>query len=179
MIVSSYPSAVVPSLNAKASRAKAFLAKGFVVGLFFIVTSLHAHVNAAPPQAKNPENAVVVTIDHAKIVRLPEKVSTVVIGNPVVADVTVQKNGILVVTGKSYGTTNLIALDQSGNMLVETNVRVEAPANATVTVHRGFDRQTYSCAPNCQPSLLLGDSPEYFSAVSGQTTQRNSLATQR
>jgi hypothetical protein len=120
-----------------------------------------------------------VTIDNAKIVRLPEKVSTVVVGNPVIADVTVQKNGILVVTGKSYGTTNLIALDQSGNMLVETNLRVEAPHNATVTVHRGFERETYSCAPECQPSLLLGDAQRYFSEVSGQATQRNSLATQR
>ena len=174
MIVSSSPFASSSHVSEKSFSAKVLLATCFLA-----IAALGSHANAAPPQAKDAANTVVVTIDNAKIVRLPEKVSTVVIGNPVVADVTVQKNGILVVTGKSYGTTNLIALDQSGNMLVETSVRVEAPANATVTVHRGFDRQTYSCAPNCQPSLLLGDSPEYFSAVSGQTTQRNSLATQR
>jgi Flp pilus assembly secretin CpaC len=137
----------------------------------------YSTAQAAPPTSNS--SVVVVTIDHAKIVRLPEKVATVVIGNPIVADVTVQKNGILVVTGKSYGTTNLIALDNSGNMLVETNVRVEASNNAMVTVHRGFERESYSCAPECQPSLLLGDAQRYFSDVSGQATQRNSLATQR
>ena len=46
-------------------------------------------------------------------------------------------------------------------------------------VQRGFDRESYSCTPNCQPSILLGDSTKYFGEVGGQTTQRNSLATQR
>lgn len=134
--------------------------------------------SAASPAAVDP-GAVVVSIDHAKIVRLPEKVQTVVVGNPIVADVTVQRNGILVVTGKSYGTTNLIALDNAGNMLVETSIRVQASSESTVTVHRGLERETYSCATTCQPSLLLGDAQRYFGEVSGQATQRNTLATQR
>lgn len=132
----------------------------------------------ANPQSLDP-NAIMVTIDHAKIVRLPEKVQTVVIGNPIVADVTVQRNGILVVTGKSYGSTNLIALDNSGNMLVETSIRVQSSTDTMLTVHRGLERESYSCSPICQPSLLLGDAQRYFSDVSGQASQRNTLATQR
>lgn len=159
-------------------------------GLFLAATLLVAGVlDGAPAAAQNAAapaapaavdpGAVVVSIDHAKIVRLPERVQTVVVGNPIVADVTVQRNGILVVTGKSYGTTNLIALDNAGNMLVETSIRVQASNEATVTVHRGLERETYSCAPTCQPSLLLGDAQRYFGEVSGQATQRNTLATQR
>lgn len=148
------------------------------VALIALTGSLALHGAQAAPQTVDP-NAVVVTIDHAKIVRLPEKVQTVVVGNPIVADVTVQRNGILVVTGKSYGTTNLIALDATGNMLVETYIRVQASNDTMVTVHRGLERESYSCSPICQPSLLLGDAQRYFSDVSGQATQRNTLATQR
>jgi Flp pilus assembly secretin CpaC len=148
------------------------------VTLLMVAGSMNLNGVQAAPQAIDP-NAVVVTIDHAKIVRLPEKVQTVVVGNPIVADVTVQRNGILVVTGKSYGTTNLIALDSTGNMLVETSIRVQASNDAMLTVHRGLERESYSCSPTCQPSLLLGDAQRYFSDVSGQATQRNTLATQR
>lgn len=154
-------------------------------GLFLAASLVLAGAGAAAqtaspasPTTMDP-GAVVVSIDHAKIVRLPERVQTVVVGNPIVADVTVQRNGILVVTGKSYGTTNLIALDNAGNMLVETSIRVQASNESTLTVHRGLERETYSCAPTCQPSLLLGDSQRYFGEVSGQATQRNTLATQR
>ena len=75
-------------------------------------------VAGAPAAAPGPD-AVTVTVDHAKIVRLPERTQTVVVGNPMIADITVQKHGILVVTGKAYGVTNLIALDGAGAMLAE------------------------------------------------------------
>ncbi|HEY8565125.1 MAG TPA: pilus assembly protein N-terminal domain-containing protein [Beijerinckiaceae bacterium] len=121
-----------------------------------------------------------VMIDHAKVIRLPERAQTVIVGNPIVADITVQKNGVLVVTGKSYGVTNLIALDAAGAMLAESLISVQAPpTESLVTVQRGFERESYSCTPNCQPSLLLGDSAKFFGEVGGQAGQRNSLATQR
>jgi Flp pilus assembly secretin CpaC len=125
------------------------------------------------------EAPVTVMIDHAKVIRLPEKAQTIVVGNPIIADVTIQKNGVVIVTGKSYGVTNLIALDGAGALLAESMIRVLAPNEAVVTVQRGLERESYSCTPNCQPSLLLGDSNKYFSEVGGQAGQRNSLATQR
>jgi hypothetical protein len=130
---------------------------------------------AAP--AQDGGGGMVVMIDHAKVIRLPDKTQTVIVGNPIIADVTIQKNGIIVVTGKSYGVTNLIALDTAGTLLAESMIRVQAPNEAVVTVQRGLERETYSCTPNCQPSLLLGDSNKYFSEVGGQAGQRNSLAT--
>lgn len=133
---------------------------------------------AVGPTAGSERDTVTVLVDHAKIVRLPESTQTVVVGNPIIADVTVQKNGILVVTGKSYGTTNLIALDPAGVMLAESMISVQAPTDAVVTVQRGLQRESYSCTPTCQPSLRLGDSKEYFGDVGSQATQRNSLATQ-
>jgi Flp pilus assembly secretin CpaC len=140
--------------------------------------------SARLPGARSPnetaENETVrVMVDHAKVVRLPDRTQTVIVGNPMIADITVQRNGILVVTGKAYGATNLIALDAAGVLLAESTISVQAPTDAVVTVQRGLSRESYSCTPTCQPSLRLGDSPEYFGGVGNQTTQRNSLATQR
>jgi hypothetical protein len=91
----------------------------------------------------------------------------------------VQRNGIMVVTGKSYGVTNLIALDGAGILLSESLISVQAPSESVVTVQRGLERESYSCTPSCQPSLRLGDANKYFGEVGGQATQRNTLATQR
>ena len=52
---------------------------------------------------------IAVTVDQAKLVKLPGKVATIVVGNPLIADVTLQAGGIIVVTGKGYGATNFIA----------------------------------------------------------------------
>jgi Pilus formation protein N terminal region len=130
----------------------------------------------APSDAAEP---VAVLIDHAKVLRLPERTQTVILGNPAVADVSVQKNGILVLTGKSYGRTNLIALDGAGTLLAESMISVQASGDSIVTVQRGLERESYSCTPHCQPSLSLGDATRFFGEVGGQTGQRNSLATAR
>ena len=118
------------------------------------------------------------TVDHAKVIRLPERTQTIIVGNPIIADVTLQKNGILVLTGKSYGVTNMIALDNAGAMVAESLIRVQAPTESLITVQRGLESESYSCTPNCQPSMQLGDSNKYFSEVGGQAGARNGLATQ-
>jgi Flp pilus assembly secretin CpaC len=120
---------------------------------------------------------VAVMIDHAKVLRLPERTQTVIVGNPIIADVSIQQNGILVLTGKSYGRTNLIALDSGGALIAESMISVQAPTDSIVTVQRGLARESYSCTPNCQPSLLLGDATTYFAEIGGQADKRNSMAT--
>ena len=124
-------------------------------------------------------DSVNVTVDQAKVVRLPERTQTVIIGNPIIADVTTQRNGVLVVTGKSYGVTNMIALDGAGGMISEALISVRAPTHAVVTVQRGLDRESYSCNPDCQPSLVMGDSTKFFGDIKDQTGTRNTLATQK
>jgi hypothetical protein len=117
-----------------------------------------------------------VVLDRAQVVRLPERVATLVIGNPSVADGTLQAGGLLVVTGKGFGMTNIIALDTRGDVLAEHTVTVGAPSDGTLTIWRGVDRETWSCAPRCERSVMLGDAPEFFDGVVGQTTSRNGHA---
>jgi Pilus formation protein N terminal region len=117
-----------------------------------------------------------VTLDQAKISRVPEGTKTLVVGSPIVADVTLLKgSNTMVVTGKGFGETNLIALDGDGNVLDERMIRV-APTNTVLVVQRGMDRESYSCTPVCMPSVQLGDGPQFANA-SGQITARNSLET--
>ncbi len=114
-----------------------------------------------------------IVLDQATVMRLPEKVATIIIGNPSVADGSLQSGGLLVVTGKGYGTTNLIALDNRGNTLAEHILNVSAPKEGRVTVYRGTDRETWSCTPKCERSVMLGDNPAYFDATISQVSNRN------
>jgi Flp pilus assembly secretin CpaC len=127
--------------------------------------------------AEATPDAIAVNVDQAKLVKLPGKVSTIVVGNPLIADVTLQNGGILVVTGKGYGATNFIAMDGRGEILVDRQIQVEGPtAEELVTVYRGVDRETYSCTPVCQRRVTLGDGDTYFKAVSDQANALNSQA---
>ena len=120
-----------------------------------------------------------VVVDQAKLVKVPEQVATIVVGNPLIADVALQPGGTMVVTGKGYGTTNLIVMDRSGAILEERTILVEGSSHRLVTVFRGIDRETYSCTPVCQRRVTLGDGPTYFNATlnqGGTLTQRATMA---
>jgi len=116
----------------------------------------------------DPGDAIAVNVDQAKLVKLPTRVATIVVGNPMIADVTLQSGGIVVVTGKGYGATNFIAMDRGGEILVDRLIQVEGPTDQLVTVYRGVDRETYSCMPICQRRITLGDGDSYFKSVMDQ-----------
>jgi hypothetical protein len=110
-----------------------------------------------------------VQIDHARLIKLPERAATVVVGNPLIADITIQPGGVGLINARGYGTTNLIVLDRTGAVLTEKQVTVKGPYANTVVVYRGMNRNTYSCAPFCEPRITLGDSPGFFGENLGQT----------
>jgi hypothetical protein len=134
---------------------------------------LTAALMAAPARADGP---IRVRVDEATITRLPAHVATIVIGNPLIADVTVQPGGLVVITGKGYGTTNMIALDRAGTVLNERNIEVLGTQDKTVVVYRGVNRETYSCTPECENRITLGDAPAYFDATIGQAGTRATRA---
>lgn len=114
-----------------------------------------------------------VSIDQAHIMRLPKGVATIVIGNPLIADASLQRGQVLVITGKGYGSTNLVALDNDGQVVLNETVRVHAPTkDGLVVVYRGADRESYSCTPKCQPRMMLGDSVKYFTDTLRETAAR-------
>ena len=82
-----------------------------------------------------------------------------------------------VVTGKGYGATNFIAMDRSGEVLVDRVIQVEGPTDQLVTVYRGVERESYSCMPTCQRRITLGDGENYFKSAMDQAGSLNSQAT--
>jgi hypothetical protein len=123
------------------------------------------------------EDTLVVTVDQARVVKVPAAARTLVIGNPMIADVTLLKQGsTMVVTGKGFGETNLIALDTNGNPVAQSMVQVVGGGNALV-VQRGMDRQSYTCAPRCQPTARLGDDPKFYGDVTAQIRAHDAQAT--
>jgi len=117
-----------------------------------------------------------VTMDQARVMRLPAHVSTLVIGNPLIADATVQRGGLMVLTGKSVGSTNLIALDGRGEQLLTIQIRVRAQNDSVVQVYRGLDRETYSCSPTCERTIAVGDSKTFFETALGNSRSRDGAA---
>lgn len=117
-----------------------------------------------------------VNVDAATLAAVPERVATIIVGNPLIADVSLQPGRLLVVTGKSYGSTNLLALDSAGAVLMERNIQVKEARDATLHLFRGVVRETYSCTPNCERRITLGDTPSYFNETLGQSASRNNMA---
>ena len=129
---------------------------------------------ASPAAAADP---IIVEIDQARIMKLPDRASKVVVGNPLIADLSVQHAGIAVITGKGYGATNVIAVDRTGTVLMERTIEVTGPSDNTVVVYRGINRETYSCTPDCSRRITLGDFPDYFDKTLSQTTTRDTQVT--
>ena len=120
-----------------------------------------------------------VVLDQAKVLQLPPNTSTIIVGNPVIADVTMlRRTNQMVLTGKGYGQTNMIALDNEGNAIGESTVLVTGAAHGLI-VQRGLARETYSCAPRCQPTLNLGDDDGFANRTGAQIRARASASTSR
>jgi Flp pilus assembly secretin CpaC len=126
--------------------------------------------------AEATPNAIAVAVDQAKLIKIPSRATTIVVGNPMIADVTLQNGGVIVVTGKGYGATNFIAMDRSGEVLVDRVIQVEGPTDQVVTVYRGVDRESYSCMPICQRRVTLGDGENFFKSAIDQAGNLSSQA---
>ena len=133
--------------------------------------------SAVSGAARAEEATVYVTLDHARIMPYPAGTETIIVGNPIIADVTMLKSASRVIlTGRGFGETNLVFLDQHGAVLSEARLRVRESA-ALLTVQRGTDRESYSCQPRCQPAVSLGDASAFLHSSVSDIQLRDGLAT--
>ena len=108
-------------------------------------------------------------------VRINGIASSIVIGNKNVAYVTAHNEQLLFVTGKSYGTTNLLVFDKSGREIYNSEVMVTASSSNLVTINRAGQSYSYDCSPNCKAVLSAGDEPGHFAALIDQRLQSQAL----
>ena len=120
--------------------------------------------------------AVIVTIDRAKVLRISRPADTIIIGNPAIADASIQDPQTLVLTGRSFGVTNIVILDADGEPIVDETIVVQGHETNTVRIYRRAVRETLACSPVCEPTLTIGDNAETFQAASTQIKERNALS---
>lgn len=108
-----------------------------------------------------------VVMNQAKIVKLARPADTVVVGNPLIADASVKDAETLVLTGKGFGVTNLVVLDQDGLPIVDEEIFVRRNEDRTVRIYRRSDMQTLSCSPTCEAAFKSEAEAESDSAVAG------------
>ena len=96
------------------------------------------------------DTGIGVTMNEAKIVKLARPADTIIIGNPAIADASVQDSRTIVLTGKGFGTTNLVVLDTSGSPIIDEQVTVSRDDTNSVRIYRRSTIQTLSCTPYCE-----------------------------
>jgi hypothetical protein len=141
--------------------------------LGFFVAALLAAGAATPATAANDD--VYVLVDQAALLRIDRAAAEIVVGNPSIVDVSVQSGRVLILTGKSYGETNLIVLDADGKVVINRKLVVQDPRTGFVTVYRGTSRFTLDCAPNCTTPLVIGDEPGYFEMIAKQIRSKQAI----
>jgi hypothetical protein len=121
---------------------------------------------AAPCTASAAGTDLIVRYDQSQLIRLPRPATEVIIGNPSIADVNIQGGNLLVVTGKAFGITNIIALDAQRNVIQDQRVLVERDDQRALVLYRGSTRESYACTPTCSPTIMIGDETKYFENIS-------------
>lgn len=141
-----------------------------------ITRSLSSLVLAVAFSAVAHAGQFTVEAGKTKPLKLKAEADSVVIGNPNVADVAVHDSKLLFISGKSFGTTNLIVFDKNAKTLFSADIVVTTNSANLVTVNRAGSNFTYDCAPECRPSPAIGDNEDHFGRVIGQMDQQKGLS---
>ncbi len=91
-----------------------------------------------------------VEMNHSRRIVLNGSVGNVIVGDPTIADVVMIDAHSVIVVGKGYGSTEVLAIDRDGHTLLNARVSVAAPSEGRVTVYRGPVVTEYSCSGRCQ-----------------------------
>ncbi len=137
--------------------------------------SLAATLSAALFCATAAAQQITVEAGTTKPVRLSKAASSVVIGNENVADVAVADPKLVFLTGRSFGTTNLLVLDKDNQIILSTNVVVTTNTANLVTVNRAGASFSYDCLEECRDAPVIGDDPGHFSRALSQAEQTKRL----
>ncbi|MBB3998435.1 pilus assembly protein N-terminal domain-containing protein [Aureimonas pseudogalii] len=116
-----------------------------------------------------------VAVDHARILKIPSPAATVIIGNPSIVDVAIHDSETLVLTGRSYGVTNVVVIGTGGEVVFDDSVTVTTAEDHSVRVYRQASRSTYSCSPQCEPKVTIGDNQDDFGLAARQFKIREEM----
>jgi type IV secretory pathway protease TraF len=133
---------------------------------------------AVPAYAADKSDSVALALDEVHTLTFRTPVSTVYVGNPTIADVTMIDARHAFVQGKSYGRTNIMALNRDNVMVFNTHITVTgSEGGGTVTLNRGAQRVTLNCGGGrCEPTPMPGDAKDSYDALNNQNTTHQTTA---
>jgi hypothetical protein len=118
-----------------------------------------------------------VTLDEGRMLTFRTPVKTVFVGNPLIADVTVVDEKHVFITGKHYGSTNLVVLNETGSQIANERITVHGKLSNVVTLQRGGAQTTLVCAAErCVPAPTQGDAKPLFDELSDEIEARETLS---
>lgn len=118
------------------------------------------------------------TMDQVRPIKLENPAQSIVVGNPAIADVTVQDNQNILLFGKAPGLTNIYIFDEKGDAANNLVIRVRSPNTDMLTLQRGIARMTFNCTTNCEATTTVGDDQFTFNNVAQQVQNKFQQAQQ-
>ena len=133
---------------------------------------------AAGKMAVSKNEAVALALDEVHTLTFRAPVSTVYVGNPTIADVTMIDARHAFVQGKGYGRTNLVALNRDNVQVFNSRITVTGnDGGGTVTLNRGAQRVTLNCAGGrCEPTPMPGDDQKSYDSAASQASAHQAAA---
>ncbi len=123
------------------------------------------------------------TVGHSKLLQTDQPIGMIIVGDDTIANTTVGAGNSIVVTGLSEGSTNLIVLSKTQELLMSSTIAiapVAGPLRSIVTVRRGTAAQErYECRDTCGLIDMKQDRTEVSSllmAAPEQTISREYAA---
>lgn len=112
---------------------------------------------AGPALAEGPvPEPIIVSLHKSRLIRLDGDAKTVVVSNPMIANVQVESPRLLILMGLSAGETDLIVLDGGRRPLLESSILVTSDSDSNVSIVRNcmdgtgcLPEEELSCAPRC------------------------------
>src|SRR4051812_46494345 len=123
-----------------------------------------ALATAVFPTLGRAEGTLRVAVDKAQVVTVNGTAGIVLVANPAIADVVVERNHLVFVVGKRPGETRLYIYSNNGTPLLERDVIVVPQGDRAVTVIRDTRATNYSCDPQCVP---VSGAPERAPGAAG------------
>lgn len=134
----------------------------------------------AAPKAVKParSNNVALALDEVHTLTFKAPISTVYVGNPSIADVTMIDARHAFVQAKAYGRTNILALNHDNVQVFNAYVTVTGnDGGGTVVLNRGAQRITLSCAGGrCEPTPTPGDDQKTYDAAAAEALSHQNTA---
>ncbi|WP_019959990.1 pilus assembly protein N-terminal domain-containing protein [Woodsholea maritima] len=113
------------------------------------------------------------------LLRLPEPATTLAVGNTSIASIALHDDQTVLITGHLAGTTNMLALNEAGQVVYVADIHVAASDENALRVFRNTRRESYNCAPDCVANPEPGDDKDWFDDMNDEINKERVSLTPR